>query len=1106
MTGAAVATLLGLAANQASSEESWPGPLNVLREHPWSASGGLTVVGVVLSLLLQRFASGQRVADPPPPSASSVPAWIVARAEAVDVITALRARQRGTVGITTALEGAGGFGKTTLAEVACADRKVRRRFRGRVFIVTVGREVRGRAALAAKIAEATRFVTGDTTTFEDPALAGAHLGRLMDQRPRTLLVLDDVWEREQLEPFLYGGRNCVRLVTTRVPKILPTGAARVRVDAMSREQAREVLTWSLPPLPRPTVEQILTVTGRWPLLLRLANRLIAADIATGADPSAATRSVLDRLRTYGPVGVDPSTPLDLDDPSQRRKAVQATVEAATRLLSADDARRFTELGIFAEDEAIPIPLVARLWRATGNHTEGGARELIRTLANLSLLTLRPEEGGFVSLHDVIRDYLRRELGPDQLEAVNAQLVDAVAGGLQSAAAPGPDAQGPDVSWWDTSYGYALDHLISHLLAAGRVDAASAVACDLRWIETRLYQRGPSAPWSDLAQLPSREVGLRARDLSRAAHLLTPTDPRHALADVLYSRLGPLPAWHDQVAARLRDRNTLALVDRWDPPDLFDPALRGSLIHSSPVTAVAVAPDDSWLVGGCADGTLKVWDTETWSCVDTVRAHAGAVTAMAVAGDGSWLVTGSADHMAKVWDRDSWTCVGTLVGHTDVVTAVAVAPDGTLLVTGSADKTGRMWDPAASACLATLRYHTRAVRGIVFAPDGTQFITSSEDDSVQRWDVATARHPSVVANGSGPMAAMPGGEALLVAHRYQGVGVVRDPFETMFVPPSAVRSIGETRSVKAIAVSDDGNLIATTGADETATLWHIEGHLLATVTGHAGAVNGTVFSHDGSWFATAGDDETIKIWDTAPQMHQEPRRNAEAPSGSQSAFAVTAQRAAITPDGGRLVTLHTGRKLRFWTPHAQSVTGLEISQELQVYGRDDDEPVLGLSPDGAFIAVCADGRRPALANATSYADLFDAAGTRHGRFPRYEVTITALAVTPNGSLVMGDMKGSVTFWEPGDNPGAEHTRHGHTGRVTAATAAPDGSWIATGGQDKKVRLCRRPTTLTGHTGEVTAIAIAPDGTWLATGSEDARREFGRAPPALIWACSTGSLDA
>ena len=118
-------------------------------------------------------------------------------------------RRGRAVGITTSLWGAGGFGKTTLATAVCADRSVWRRFRQRIYLVTIGRHIRGRAAVAAKVAEATRFITGDAAEFDDPDMAGAHLRRLLDARPRTLLVLDEVWENEQLGPFLHGGRRCV---------------------------------------------------------------------------------------------------------------------------------------------------------------------------------------------------------------------------------------------------------------------------------------------------------------------------------------------------------------------------------------------------------------------------------------------------------------------------------------------------------------------------------------------------------------------------------------------------------------------------------------------------------------------------------------------------------------------------------------------------------------------------------------------------------------------------------------------------------------------------------------------------------------------------------
>ena len=189
--------------------------------------------------------------------------------------------------------------------MVCADRRVRRRFGGRVYLVTVGRDVRGAAAIAAKVNDVIKLVApGEDATFTDPQLAGARLGSLLDAGPRRLLVLDDVWEPEQLAPFTEGGTRCARLVTTRVPELLAGRGTAVRVDQMSPEQARALLTSGLPPLDPAVVEGLLAVTGRWPLLLRLVNKILADYAQVAADVSAQGTVLLERLRAGGPAVVD----------------------------------------------------------------------------------------------------------------------------------------------------------------------------------------------------------------------------------------------------------------------------------------------------------------------------------------------------------------------------------------------------------------------------------------------------------------------------------------------------------------------------------------------------------------------------------------------------------------------------------------------------------------------------------------------------------------------------------------------------------------------------------------------------------------------------------
>ncbi|MCF1511392.1 NB-ARC domain-containing protein [Streptomyces glomeratus] len=565
--------------------------------------------------------------DPPPPPPPNVPGWVIDRAEADRAIVAVCSRRRRAVGITTALEGAGGFGKTTLAEVVCASRRVRRRFRGRVYIVTVGREVRGRAAISAKVSEVTRFITGDTVTFDDPALAGAHLGRLLDQRRRTLLVLDDVWEQEQLEPFLAGGTRCVRLVTTRIPAVLPAGTERVQVDEMSPAQARQVLTWDLPPLPEELTQGLLEATGRWPLLLRMTNRLIAAEVGTGAGPAAAAEGSLRRLLERGPTVVDStSTALNVDDPKQRKKAVRATVEAATRLLPTGGRERFAELGVFAAHEAIPVALAAQQWQVTGGLSQEQSRDMCRTLDGLSLLNLNTAGGGQLTLHDVIRDYLRGDLGSQRLLELNTTLVDIATAKLAPATQLAPSAPQPRAAWWELTDGYLLDHLIDHLLAAGSAEEAENVAGDLRWVEARLHRRGPTAPWRDLVKVGTPAAAERANDLARAAHLLGPTQPTYALISILHSRLEPLPGWHDQVTARQNQSTLPCLLNQWAPPDLPSPVHLRTLtgVDRGRVDQLAIAPDGGWLA---AFGRFEhyrravwIWEPATGTVTAGWRSH------------------------------------------------------------------------------------------------------------------------------------------------------------------------------------------------------------------------------------------------------------------------------------------------------------------------------------------------------------------------------------------------------------------------------------------------------------------------------------------------------
>ena len=159
-------------------------------------------------------------------------------------------------------------------------------------------------------------------------------------------------------------------------------------------------------------------------------------------------------------------------------------------------------------------------------------------------------------------------------------------------------------------------------------------------------------------------------------------------------------------------------------------------HTGAVTAVAVAPDGTWLASGSQDSTVLIWDAATGQEPVALTGHTGAVTAVAMAPDGTWLYSASQDGTVLIWDAATGRERAALTGHSSAVAAVAVAPDGTWLASGSQDGTVLIWDAATGQKRAALTGHTGAVTAVAVAPDGTWLASGSQDGTVLIWETAT----------------------------------------------------------------------------------------------------------------------------------------------------------------------------------------------------------------------------------------------------------------------------------------------------------------------------------------------------------------------------------
>ena len=408
---------------------------------------------------LQRGCQTTRV----PFMAPDLPIGFVQRPKQFEALRALllEGERKDPVAITTALTGAGGFGKTTLAAALCHDEEIIQAFDDGILWTTLGET----PDLADALAKLHAGLTGERPAFKDAEDAATSLAERLEGK-NCLVVIDDVWDPAHLEPFLRGGPGCARLITSRLLQVATdVQAKRLQLDEMSTSEAVSMLTARLPgPPPDPAPFQALAqALGEWPLLLRLAASAMAELVELGSSVAEALATILVDLADGG------ITSWDRDSPSDRNAAVAQTLQLSLKRLTAAEQEHYQGLAVFPEDEPIPLPVAAQLWGLDGSNS----RRLAVKLAKASLLEFNPAAGQ-IRLHDVLRIFLGQTLGQAGLAQAQAGLI---------------------YSWGDPHqlpHPYAWRWLGYHLEVAGRQGQLDGLLLDYPWLQAKLNATGIAA--------------------------------------------------------------------------------------------------------------------------------------------------------------------------------------------------------------------------------------------------------------------------------------------------------------------------------------------------------------------------------------------------------------------------------------------------------------------------------------------------------------------------------------------------------------------------------------------------------------------------------------
>ena len=630
--------------------------------------------------------------------------------------------------ITTALRGAGGFGKTTLASALCHDPDIQAAFPDGILWVELGEHPpQPLDVLNGKLQVLEPSVPGAISLEE----ARDRWRKALEKRA-YLLVIDDVWQTEALGELLKEGPRCGRLVTTRNDQILPEDTKRVWVDAMEPEEAMALLCQGLVEdwphtLERSVLERVVVQQlGCWPLLVSLARGTLTNQVTRlKKKPEQALALVEQAYKDRGMAA------FYLGDRIERQRTADACVDVNLRQLEEwapphyQARQRYQELAVFPEDTNIPLSTLQTYWQGTGGLKAWEVEDLCFCLADLSLLLPLDMEHSTVRLHDVMRSYLIQSAG-SHLPTFHSCLLDAY------------QQKYSLTRWADLSQSeeYLWRHLIFHLCQTGSRETLQTTLTDLSYLTCKALYVGISALEADLLlastfphsgdrePMPSFFTPLH-RGVVRISHLLRQVHTLSEMGGIALSHLGREEPFAEQ---RHRLENTLPrpYLTSWHQlPVASSSALQRTLTgHKDGVNGCAVSPDGNWIVSASDDKTLKVWDASSGKEQLTLHGHIGPIWSCAVSPDGNWIVSASLDHTLKIWDASSGKEQLTLRGHIGPILGCAVSPDGNWIISISTDCTLKIWNKETHRYILTFPVDGW-LKGCAFHPDGEHLVVCGE---------------------------------------------------------------------------------------------------------------------------------------------------------------------------------------------------------------------------------------------------------------------------------------------------------------------------------------------------------------------------------------------
>lgn len=334
-------------------------------------------------------------------------------------------------------------------------------------------------------------------------------------------------------------------------------------------------------------------------------------------------------------------------------------------------------------------------------------------------------------------------------------------------------------------------------------------------------------------------------------------------DALVHEFGASVHYFNGLAFNARSTLLAAASDRgdvwvWDLTDTATP--RHLWLPPTNRNAYSVATSyGRGLAVACSEyQNVHVVDLTTHALVRTFKAAKEAVLDAAFRPDGRHLATCGQEGSVKIWDAQTWRQVGVfMLGER--IECVAYDATGGLIAAGNIVGEIILIDPTAERVISRHRVHSGSVRRVCFSPDNDRVLSGGFDGAVKLSRSSALDQNVDVCSGLRrilDVAFSRTGRDIGVAVSDGVVGIV-----DAVSGRERLKLVGHEGGAATLAFSADGKRIVTGSEAGMLYVWDAEhGLRMQSIPAHARAVTRVTVSPDGLSATTVSMEGDLKTWD------------------------------------------------------------------------------------------------------------------------------------------------------------------------------------------------------------------------------------------------------